>query len=1448
MKFLKGINRDVQPIDQPEHTYRDGKNIILSKKLGAIVNEKGTINHQAVGMDVIFTLPAEEKTILFGKNGNLSEIKVYNTDTNVVTTIISNEELDFEGPLQAVYERDYKGDLLVYWTDNKNPPRFINISSDPPTSIEELNLFPYIDSVPSIENITVNDTGGNLKTGTYIFAIKYIDEDNTPTNYVTISQPVHINLDSSGKGYAVQGSKSNILTPKSISFDIKNISQKYRSLRVTAIPVYDGVIDVVQRLPEFLINNTETPFTYSGTESFKVEALENVQIDNAAYSNAKAITVHDNQLYLGNLKEDEDIGYQKYANKIIVEPAIKLINGYNVIDEDTSNATNNVSYDGSGTYKDINNHNNFRGYKRDEVYAFYISWMLKNGKETRAYHIPGLPEEGNFGTKSSGSIEIETAPRDTSATAPETDNFTVTSTLQSTDFLEVQLYYGGSPYENPYGAPFLLSGGTPEQMAQRFRDVLQFYTNDFVISGSGDSFKFTHNVKGTSKNGVFIGFEISQIENEPFPEMEGESPPDPDILNNNSSTFDNGVDGDVTGYDVFVQFTSDVLTYSRTFFSQNFTYTNSEFASWLTNELNDDSNFSEYYTASVSVDFQNPPKFFVIITAKGPGETYDTSNLAVDVVFSGLNPNFGEYNFIIEQIAGGETYEITEGVTIGGITGKAFQLLGSDVGGQMGYWENQQETYPDNEHWNSSDIGGPNLTNQPVRHHKFPSAIGEPLINSTYSSNQYRVMGFKLTNVEIPEHLKDKVVGYKVYRAQRSNENKTILDQSYIFNGIKEDGILAPNLRFTPIFGSPIQDSIKTNIFYAHPFKNMLDEESLSSLSHIKAVGYFDSTFKIRTIGGGSGTSRLGQLKIDNFETKEIEDNDKIRSILGAARVESVPEDTVVSLIPFGINESINNRRGESKIVLRISSPFNNLSSVVFRNFSNDNNILADLCTKKDNVYNSFDKQVLIQTGYTHYDLDNLDSEDIFGGDTFINVFNYKLMGRRGGDSAGTLISGVVESEYNIALRKSGEKPWEIFYPHSSPDRVLALNWRDGEPRYGSFETSDQFAENYFAYNTDASYNNTIKNIQVFPKRDIVLNKHPWRVTRSEQLDEEALNKFRIFRQDNFTDLPKNRGNLIKLSVFNNTIIPHMRRGLLRTKGREQLQTDGVTAFIGVGDIFAIKPDDYIFTENGFGGIASPDDSINTPFGYLFVDRDGKRVFNLTNEGLNEVSNAGLRNFFYDEIQNRHVSLGYDPQYRRILIKLGTEYCVSYYPEFQAFGSFHGYHPDIFFNGYDRFFAIYNQNIHEHNVGDFGSFYGEAKQYASIIFVDNRSPDISKLVRSVSFNTELMDGEEEVNSTFDRFRATNSYQDTGIKTIVPFVFDADIDYINEIEARRTKRRWFINGFRDESNVPQNTPNNDRWLYQRRLEHKYTVVELRYVENAHQLYLYDAEVNYKLSIR
>lgn len=112
----------------------------------------------------------------------------------------------------------------------------------------------------------------------------------------------------------------------------------------------------------------------------------------------------------------------------------------------------------------------------------------------------------------------------------------------------------------------------------------------------------------------------------------------------------------------------------------------------------------------------------------------------------------------------------------------------------MGYWENLNEKYPDG--WkilSKTDSVIEDLSNTPVRHHKFPEPyrkdikIGLPNLHTNVGGGNYsevNVLGisFSLLNI-FPDDIKSKIKKIKIYYAKRDINNRTILGQSMSLPG-----------------------------------------------------------------------------------------------------------------------------------------------------------------------------------------------------------------------------------------------------------------------------------------------------------------------------------------------------------------------------------------------------------------------------------------------------------------------------------------------------------------------------------------------------------------------------------------------------------------------------------------------------------------------------------------
>ena len=157
-RFIKGLFKDTAHIDQPEGSWRHASNMILNSTDGAVSNEGGTelaghlgtnivtgaFNDKVIGsieVDkdrvVLFVLDvvtvADPSIPKFPRSEiGIWENGVYTILFNPALTAPSGKlsnDLNFKetNPIEGTFKIDSKGDLVVYWVDDLNPPRAFNV-------------------------------------------------------------------------------------------------------------------------------------------------------------------------------------------------------------------------------------------------------------------------------------------------------------------------------------------------------------------------------------------------------------------------------------------------------------------------------------------------------------------------------------------------------------------------------------------------------------------------------------------------------------------------------------------------------------------------------------------------------------------------------------------------------------------------------------------------------------------------------------------------------------------------------------------------------------------------------------------------------------------------------------------------------------------------------------------------------------------------------------------------------------------------------------------------------------------------------------------------------------------------------------------------------------------------------------------------------------------------
>jgi len=386
MRLNKGLVQDTQEVNQPDGSWRYLRNGVDNMKIGNISTELGNEEYATLpaGKQVLCVHLIDKGRKIVFMYGDPHEIGIIDALGNY-TAIRQDNDMDFQlgTTFDADYWVNYCGETIVYYTDNHNHPRFINVDNPSVLSIDYSNIFPYYNGVPIIgkeddEGFEVRDYGGGLLTGSYYVAVALVAADGAQTDFVTISPAIHVGNESKSSGPdSYDGAEPEYPTSKSIALTISNIDTNYEKLRVAYIPSYDGVVGPALQVPDVNIQSSEHRIIITGQENTTELALEEVIIQSPRYRTAKNLRIYNKRTHLANLTEQVDIGAQPYVNGLAVKEVYKTI-------------ANDM--EGSGLVQqnksDINSFF-YKGYKSNEVYALYIQFVLKDGTFSKAYHIPG---------------------------------------------------------------------------------------------------------------------------------------------------------------------------------------------------------------------------------------------------------------------------------------------------------------------------------------------------------------------------------------------------------------------------------------------------------------------------------------------------------------------------------------------------------------------------------------------------------------------------------------------------------------------------------------------------------------------------------------------------------------------------------------------------------------------------------------------------------------------------------------------------------------------------------------------------------------------------------------------------------------------------------------------------------------------------------------------------
>lgn len=484
-------------------------------------------------------------------------------------------------------------------------------------------------------------------------------------------------------------------------------------------------------------------------------------------------------------------------------------------------------------------------------------------------------------------------------------------------------------------------------------------------------------------------------------------------------------------------------------------------------------------------------------------------------------------------------------------------------------------------------------------------------------------------------------------------------------------------------------------------------------------------------------------------------------------------------------------------------------------------------------------------------------------------------------------IAYLVETDINIRMRNVGESPSPStgsYFP------IFAINNKE----ISAYEDRSEIEAEYNLFPFYNTKNITTQNASNITLEDFSNNRdfrYDTRLIYSDQQNIESnIDSYRITRANNYVDLPANRGPLTQSLVKQEKFYALTRDALFDVYASNKFLStiDGDSMAVGTGEFFGLEPAELISIKGGFGGTSSKFSLSESPYGYLFVDKNKNKV-TLFNETLKDINAVGLEEDFSLNILDKYKDMSidgvfdspssgvgiltkYDPMNHRFLItkkdyKLIDEtgvitvenghlyrdgtyldfndkdifedrsFTVSYDPINDTWISYHSYTPEFYIDDIKGFRIKDSSNIIKMSNSD--NYSEDMPFIMEVVFNDN--PFITKVNDSLSVNviSEDINGAF-VNDFFNSVVMYNSNQSSG-----ELVLDSDtltkkeqnwnihklLDYSKD-EANKELFTNIWNDIKDQYPIDkvvngQVIDYNKEWHRVARFRDKYFVVRFKY---------------------
>lgn len=515
-----------------------------------------------------------------------------------------------------------------------------------------------------------------------------------------------------------------------------------------------------------------------------------------------------------------------------------------------------------------------------------------------------------------------------------------------------------------------------------------------------------------------------------------------------------------------------------------------------------------------------------------------------------------------------------------------------------------------------------------------------------------------------------------------------------------------------------------------------------------------------------------------------------------------------------------------------------------------DTTYYIQICNNKEGLYGTINNLKYTDFGTIVYSGgSNITSPIINGGDTVIDLHHFKktkvIPQSRGEDYIKPLVlnypggysttgdtldpsnliveifemglqsfgSFFCETDLNIRMRREGEGDDEKYFPkfYYNISNIENISGQINKKEFYKIETpyNNKYLKPYFAFNTTQDDINSAVNDDI---------RYYTRIIYSDKQNlEDKTDNYRKVRANNYRDLPLDKGGISIFFVNQDKLYAVTRDTIFNvyTSNQSLRGLNETTITVGTGEFLGTEPIDLISIDGGFAGTSSKLSFVESPYGYLFVDRYKGKVILFTDSPINLVDKDVVEFFknnfelqaieenedteFDNPLNNYGYVCGYDNLLNRFLItKLdyktvngvveNKSFTLSYSPIAKQWLFEHSYLPNNYIIHPNSLLTKRNDTqIKQFNKGNYGRYFDEDIKPFIIETIFNEFPTETKVFDNLTINLKSSINDISTNKFFDKVILSTEYQCSG---------EIELDLTN---LTKKERNWMINKFSDLTN-------------------------------------------------